>query len=184
MKTIYVFIIFIIVGLVQLFVPVNMILNQEAILKTGTVYKFKTRPVDPNDPFKGKYIELNYQIDTFETIDSLWQRHDEVYVYLTTDSLGFAKIKKISRDVILTNKNDYIKAKVYWYSKSDHKLSMAFPFNRYYMEESKAENAEKAVRDIQRNLTTNTIYALVYIKDGQGVLNDVILDGISIKDYL
>ena len=62
MKTIYIFIIFIVVGLVQLFVPANMILNEETILKSGTVYKFKTRPVDPNDPFKGKYINLNYQI--------------------------------------------------------------------------------------------------------------------------
>jgi len=184
MKTIYIFIIFIVVGLVQLFVPANMILNQETILKSGTVYKFKTRPVDPNDPFKGKYINLNYQIDTFETLDTLWQRHDEVYVYLTVDSLGFAKIKNISRDVILNSKNDYIKAKVYWYSKVDHKLSMSFPFNRYYMEESKADNAEKVVRDIQRKSATNTTYALVYIKNGQGVLNDVILDGIPIKDYL
>ena len=56
MKTIHTFIIFIVVAIAQLFIPTQMILNQETILKTGKPYRFKTQPVDPSDPFKGKYI--------------------------------------------------------------------------------------------------------------------------------
>ena len=56
MKTLYIFILFIIVVCAQLFVPSQMIFQQEDVLKTGTAFKFKTQPVDPSDPFKGKYI--------------------------------------------------------------------------------------------------------------------------------
>ena len=51
---------FILLVLVQLFVPANMILEQEDILKNGTPYKFKTAPIDPYDPFRGKYVWLGY----------------------------------------------------------------------------------------------------------------------------
>tara|TARA_R110002049_G_scaffold99113_3_gene241664 strand:+ start:5105 stop:5482 length:378 start_codon:yes stop_codon:yes gene_type:complete len=115
MKTIYIFIIFLLVAAIQLFIPAQMILNQETILKTGTAYKFKTQPVDPSDPFKGKYINLNYKIDSFKTNDSLWERNEPIYVYLITDSLGFAKIDTVSRNILADNSNGYITAKAQWY---------------------------------------------------------------------
>ncbi|TGV01361.1 GDYXXLXY domain-containing protein [Flavivirga rizhaonensis] len=184
MKTIHIFIIFIIVVLIQLFIPFQMIFNQETILEKGTVYKFKTQPVDPTDPFKGKYINLNYEINTYKTNDSLWQRNEVIYVYLVEDSLGFAKIDTINRALISNNSNDYIKAKVRWYSNYSNELSIELPFNRYYMEETKAYDAEVAVRNRQRDSLPNNTHALVYIKDGETVLNDVIIDNISIKDYV
>lgn len=173
------------VVLIQLFIPSQMIFNQEIILKKGKVYKFKTLPVDPSDPFKGKYINLNYEIDSYETNDSLWQQDEDIYVYLTKDSLGFAKIDTISRALISNrNNNDYIKTKAGWYSNYSNKLSIEFSFNRYYMEETKAYDAELAVRNRQRDSLPNNTYALVYVKDGEVVLDDVIIDNMSIKDYV
>ncbi len=183
MKTIHLFIIFIVVAGIQLFVPTQMILNQERILDTGTVYKFKTKPVDPTDPFRGKYITLNYDIESYKTKDSLWVRAETIYVYLETDSLEFAKVKQVSR-VLLDIDNDYIIAKASWYQKYDKTLNFDLPFNRYYMEETKAYDAEVAYNKANRESISNNTYALVYIKDGEAVLNDVIIDDISIKDYV
>ena len=184
MKTIHIFTLFILVVLIQLFIPSQMIFNQEMILKKGKAYKFKTQPVDPTDPFRGKYIILNYEIDSYETNDSLWKQNETIYAYLTKDSLGFAKIDTISRALLSNNKNDYIKTKVEWYSSYSNRLSIEFPFNRYYMEETKAYDAEVAVRKRQRDSLPNNTYALVYVKDGEVVLNDVIIDNMSIKDYV
>ncbi|MDD7888187.1 GDYXXLXY domain-containing protein [Flavivirga sp. 57AJ16] len=184
MKTIHIFTIFIMVVLIQLFVPSQMIFNQELILKKGKVYKFKTHPVDPTDPFRGKYINLNYEIGSYKTTDSLWQRNEDIYVYLTKDSLGFAKIDTIGRTLKSNNKNDYIKAKAGWYSSYSNTLSIEFPFDRYYMEETKAYNAEVAVRNRQRDSLPHNTYALVYVKDGAVVLNDVIIDDMSIRNYV
>ena len=41
--------IFVLLALVQLYVPARMILQQEAILRTGRTYQFKTAPIDPSD---------------------------------------------------------------------------------------------------------------------------------------
>lgn len=183
MKTIHIFILFVIVALAQLFVPAQMIYNKESVIKTGTAYKFKTQPVDPSDPYRGKYINLNYEMDSFVTNDSLWERKDNVYVYLETDSLGFAAISEISKKPSQFNK-DFIVVEVNWYDKRKKELNFRLPFNRYYMEETKAYDAEVAVRNNQRINATNTTYALVYIKDGEAVLNDVIINDISIKDYV
>lgn len=183
MKTIYLFIIFILVAIVQLFIPVKMIWQQEAVLNTGTVYKFKTQPVDPNDPFRGKYINLNYDINAFKTKDSLWTRNESIFVYLTTDSLGFAKIDTVSRTVLEENRNDYIKSKADWYSDYNNTLNIEFAFNRYYMEETKAYDAEVAVRAAQRD-TINDTHALIYVKQGEAVLDDVIINGVSIKNFV
>ena len=183
MKTIYIFVLFVIVALAQLFIPAQMVFNKEAIIGTGTVYKFKTQPVDPSDPFRGKYINLNYDIRTFETNDSLWRRQEDVYVYLETDSLGFAKTNRVSKIPLEIDK-DFVIAKVSWYNKRKQKLNFNLPFNRYYMEETKAYDAEVAVRNSQRDSVPNTTYALVYIKEGEAVLNDVIINEISIKGFV
>ncbi|WP_396601961.1 GDYXXLXY domain-containing protein [Algibacter sp. R77976] len=183
MKTIHIFILFIVIALAQLFVPAQMIFNQEAIIETGTVYKFKTQPVDPSDPFRGKYITLNFEQNTFVTTDSIWKRKDKVYVYFETDSLGFAKVNQVSK-APLSVMNDFIVADVSWYNKREQILNFNLPFNRYYMEETKAYDAEVAVRDSQRDSLPNNTYALVFIKNGEAVLNDVIINEISIKDFV
>ena len=57
------------------------------------------------------------------------------------------------------------------------------PFDRFYMEESKAPKAEKVYNAANSDQRKET-YALVYIKDGTAVLNDVIIDGQSIATYV
>ncbi|MBA4241981.1 MAG: GDYXXLXY protein, partial [Sphingobacteriaceae bacterium] len=42
---------FCVVALIQLYVPAKMIFDSEDILTTGKEFKFKTEPIDPNDPF-------------------------------------------------------------------------------------------------------------------------------------
>ncbi|WP_346882907.1 GDYXXLXY domain-containing protein [uncultured Algibacter sp.] len=184
MKTKHIFIVFILVALVQLIVPAQMILNKESVIKQGVAYKFKTQPVDPNDPFRGKYIVLNFDIRSFKTSDSLWTRNDPVYVYLKTDSLGFATIDNVSKVELESSKKDFFIAKVDHYSSYTDKVHIDLPFNRYYMEETKAYKAEVAVRDAQRDTLPNNTYALVYVKAGETVLNDVVINEISIKDYV
>jgi uncharacterized membrane-anchored protein len=184
MKTKYIFILFILVAFVQLAIPAQMIFKQEAVLNRGVAYKFKTQPVDPSDPFKGKYITLNFDINNFKTKDTLWERNEDVLVYLVSDSLGYAKIDTISRTVLLNNSKDYVKAKAYWYSNYSKSVNIRFPFNKYYMKETKAYRAEVAVRERQRDSLPNNTHALVYVNQGEAVLNDVIIDGMSIKDYV
>lgn len=179
-----VFTAFLIVSLVQLYVPAKMILDKENVLETGTEYKFKTAPIDPTDPFRGKYITLNFDENTVEIPNKQdWIRGEIVYASITTDIAGFAKIKSVSKEKP-TDDQAFIRAKVnYVTNDSPNKLSIDYPFDRYYMEESKAYHAELAYRESQRD-TSQITYALVLIKDGDAVLKDVLIDGISLREIV
>ncbi len=181
MKTIHVCIGFVLLALVQLFVPSLMIWEQEDILISGNVYKFKTRPIDPTDPFRGKYITLQYEIDYFPIADTAYRYGDQIKVYIEKDSAGFATVSAISKEPLQTN-NDYVEAKV----TGNYKNAIHFklPFDRFYMEETKAYDAEKAYVETNRDTIKNNVYALVYIKEGKSVLKDVIIDGIPIQEYV
>ena len=176
--------VFILLALVQLFVPAKMVLDSQGILDSGIEYKFKTAPVDPTDPFRGKYITLRYEENRVDVEnESDWIRGESVYVILKKDKDGFAKIKLISKETP-QNKADYFKAKISSVgSGASNKVRIAYPFNRYYMEETKALAAEKAYRKFQRD-TSHVAYALVNIKDGEALLKDVLIDGVSIKDIV
>lgn len=184
MKSMHIFLIFLLVAIAQIAIPAKMIFDKEDILKTGTVYRFKTEPIDPNDPFRGKYITLRYELDTFKSKDSLWNRGDKVLVYLKKDSLGYASIKYLSKTE-QDSKDNYVIANVNWYNKRKHILHFDFEFNRYYMDEFKAKPAEDIYREFnRRGDTINHTYALVSVKNGDAVLLDVLINDISIKDYI
>lgn len=189
MKTIHIFILFIIVALLQIFIPAKMILDQEDILDTGAIYKFKTRPVDPSDPFRGKFIILNYDMNSAQTKDDSWEVHDKAYLYLKKDSIGFAVVDTISKQKLM-DKKDYIKLKIdrfdnrNWVKDSGYTVHFNLPFNRFYLEETKAKPAEDAYRNAHRDSSANSIYGLVFIKDGEAVLKDVIINGMSISKYV
>ncbi|WP_271783455.1 GDYXXLXY domain-containing protein [Aquimarina algiphila] len=181
MKTTYIFIGFIALALVQVFAPLKMIYDNEDILTSGTVYKFKTRPIDPTDPFRGKYVTLQFQINSFATSDSTYVKGDKIRVYIENDEDGFAKIYQISKEP-LDIKNDYVKAQVTYVYQD--RVTFELPFNRFYMEETKAYDAEKAYAKANRDGVIDNVYALVYIKNGQSVLDNLIIDNMPIQEYV
>ena len=175
---------FILVALAQLYVPAKMIWEREEVLDKGTEYKFKTAPIDPNDPFRGKYITLNYDENTVEIeSEKDWRRGDKIYIHLTMDSDGYARIASASKEKPPDNK-DHIRAKVnYVWGNGSNRLTIDYPFDRFYMEESKAYDAELTYRQSQRD-TSKITYALVSVKNGEAVLKDVLIDGISISEIV
>lgn len=178
----FLFIAFILVAIIQLGVPAKMIWDKENVLKSGKEFKFETAPVDPTDPFRGKYIALNYKENTYSSDDSsTWKEGDNIYVILKTNAEGFAVIDRVSKDKPAGD-SDFVKAKIQSISGlRSNKITLAYPFDRFYMEESKAYEAEQVYNNTQRSSEEPT-YALVHIKNGQAVLNDVVIGGVSIVE--
>jgi uncharacterized membrane-anchored protein len=178
---------FILVALAQLYVPAKMIFDREDVLETGTEYKFKTAPIDPNDPFRGKYITLNYVDNNYLVKDDgSWVDGESVFVRLLIDKDGFASIGDVSK-VKPSNIQNFLKTKMRLINPDEIdsyvKLEIEYPFDRYYMGEFKANEAEQAYSKSLQD-TTRVTYALVYIKNGDAVLKDVLIDGISIEEIV
>ncbi|WP_289046619.1 GDYXXLXY domain-containing protein [uncultured Olleya sp.] len=183
MKTIYLFILFVVLALIQLSVPATMVFNNQSVLNSGTAYKFKTRPIDPTDPFRGKYITLSFDMNKAKTTDTIWENNSDIYVYLKTDSLGYAAVKTVSPFKINTN-DDFVIAQTYGYYQKSNIIKFMLPFKRFYMEESKAYPAEVAYRKASRQALVNNTYALVYVKNGYSVLEDVFINDVPIGTYV
>ncbi len=168
--------------LLQLYVPASMILERESILQSGKQYKFKAAPVDPDDPFRGKYITLQYDARAARVNDKFnWQGEEAIFVVVSNDKDGYAKIDTVLKEKPISGK-DFIKAKVDYVS-YDSLLYINYPFNRYYMEEHKAPKAEKIYTQSARD-TSHKTYSLVCIKNGEAVLKDVLIDDISISQII
>jgi hypothetical protein len=182
MKAIYIFLLFIVVVLAQIFVPAKMIYDQENVIAKGTAYKFKTQPVDPSDPFKGKYIRLNYDVNSAPSNDTTWMPSAPIYITLTTDEAGFAIVKAISKEV--PEDLDYLELKVNWYNAYEKRVEFSLPFDEFYMNENKAYDAEVAHINAQRDSVPNNTYALVYVLNGIAVLDNVFINEVPIGDYV
>jgi uncharacterized membrane-anchored protein len=175
-------ILFVVMIIAQWFVPLSMMMGQENIIREGKVFKFKTAPVDPSDPFRGKYITLRFEASVFPVDSSLHlDRHDKIYVTITEDANGFAAIQSVSAQAP-SNTVDFVEAKTS-FMMNDTLVNIRYPFDRFYMEESKASEAEKAYWEAGRD-STQIAYALVAVSHGKTALKDVIVNDKSITDLV
>jgi len=181
---------FIIVGLVQWLVPAQMIWKREEVLKKGATYRFLTEPVDPTNPFIGNYITLNFKENVGKVKRGhLLVRDQTIYVLLTTDSAGFARVKGITA-VEPANEPAYVKAKVRYTteigitleSPDSTEITIDYPFDEYYMEEYKAPKAETEYRKANRD-TAQSTYAQVKIWKGTAVTENVFINNKPLTSY-
>lgn len=168
----------------QLYVPAKMIWDREDVIEMGTIYKFRTAPVDPSDPFRGKFVQLRFSDNDVNMFEEVGANHlkkgEEVYVSFTLDEFGYAKPNAPQREQI-QDTDAYLKLSVY--SSKKNVVRLNYPFDRFYMEESKAYPVEELYRGIARD-TSRSTYAVVSIKDGLGVLLDVEVDGVSVRELV
>ena len=179
-----VWIAFALLVLLQFWVPASVIFKKKDILKTGTAFKFRTAPRDPNDYLRGKYVFLAFNENSFITNDNMqWQVGQDVYLTIAADSAGFAKITAAT-DKEDKAPEDHIKTKIsYTDYENPRKIYVDWPFDRLYMEESKAPLAETAYNESR--VDSNVIsYALVKVKHGDAVLENVYIDNQPIEEYI
>jgi uncharacterized membrane-anchored protein len=176
---------FFLVALAQLYIPASMILDREEVIEEGKVYKFKTRPIDPADPLRGRYLILGYEDDYVAVPgDTSLYAGQDIYVVLKEDEQGFMNIADLAK-AKPSGSNAFVKAQINRvnYRDDTSHVYIQYPFDRYYMEEFKAPLAEE-VQNLSARDSGSISYALVKVKDGEAVLTDVLVDGISIHKLI
>ncbi|MFT3747156.1 MAG: GDYXXLXY domain-containing protein [Agriterribacter sp.] len=181
-------IIFVITLIAQWAVPARMILQKENVLRSGKLFNFRTEPVDPAHPFKGRYITLNFEASSFTTaqLDSAIENYDpEVYVLLDVDKDGFAKVRQLVKHKP-ANTADYVKAGINYINRMEHdsaRVMINYPFTEFYMDEFKAVKAEGIYRESAIDSTQKT-YAVVSILNGDAVVKDVMINNKPIREVV
>jgi len=184
MKAVFL-IVFALVATAQWYVPISMIRESELILTEGEELKFRTRPVDPSDPFRGKFVTLSFANESI-VMDTLprYSYGEEVYAGLALDDNGFAVIDTLYENNPGSNVQS-VKVKIIdaYDDFGKQAIRVQFPFDRFYVEESKASEAEKVYwESLLPTLPERQTYAVVRVRKGRGVLIDVRIADRSIND--
>lgn len=169
---------------VQLVVPSSMIMKQKQVQREGTTFLFELDAIDPTDPFRGSYIILNpkenfIKLRSFDPSNSI-----DNYAYFENNTQGYAEIAGLSSE--RPQHSDYLKVEAsgrFYKMDSIYKVRIGYPFERYYVNENIAEDAEKLIRKVLRD-SSQTSYAEVKILDGYHSLIDVKVNGKSLNQLI
>lgn len=168
-------IVLLLVALAQLAVPGSLIWKREQTLRRGSVWKFRTAPVDPIDAFRGRYIALEFEIETHETsAPPTVEDGATVFVTLGTDAEGFGEIDQVT--TTRPSRDDYIAARL-------NGKRVSLPFDTYWVTERDAPAAEAAYR-AQSRRDKRDAFVTVRIFRGDAALEQLYLDNQPLGEYL
>jgi len=185
--------VFAVVCAAQLAAPAWMIGQREYVLRHGTVYKFRTAPVDPYDAFRGRYVWLNFEENSATWSgpgpipNDLINRGQSVYAALAIGPDGFAKFTSAALLPPASGDYLYLHVEYYWdrtaSTTAPDRLQVVLPFDRYYMNEALAPVAEEAYWKHSR-AGARDAYATVRIWKGRAVLEGVYIGDQRIEDFI
>ena len=168
-------IIFVLLAFAQLAVPGSLIWKREHTLRQGSVWKFRTAPVDPVDVFRGRYVALRFEVENQQISPPVnASSGDTVFITLKANAEGFAEV-----DQVLAAKpagDDFMAAEL-----SGKTISL--PFDKYWVTERDAPAAENAYRNLSRRDNQNA-FATVRVFRGDAALEQLYLDNQPLGDYL
>ena len=188
--------------MMQFYAPLSKIIKYHSIFLTGTMYKIKCEPVDPLDLFRGRYVTLNFNEDSFSCVYNTpialveeriaehkksrntgyvrfpYYTEENLYVSMTKDEEGFLKIDSYSETK--PEHSNYLCLSISRYDIETNKIKFNVPFDRTYMNEKYAPEAERILR---WNSNENA-YVEVYIKNGEYSKVNLFVDGKSIHEYI
>lgn len=172
----WVWLLFALVCVAQWLVPASMLHRHETTLRNGEVYRFRTAPVDPYDAFRGRYVALAFEQSVLTNIVAPTNLSfgAEVHAELERDEDGFARIVALHES---TPERPSIPVRFEFQSESEVRISL--PFDRFYLEETRAPEAENAHR---MAMMTNRIdtFAVVRVYRHFPVLEDLVINGQSV----
>ena len=171
---------FALLALGQIGVPVAMIVQRERVISHGRPFKFRTAPVDPFDALRGRYVALYFEVDFVPEVEGVkFVRGRRVYALIEEDAEGFARLTRLVED--RPEGDAYMRVEVgYTY---DGKVHVDLPFDRYYLEEDIAPEAEKAYWEHRREGKRDA-YVIVRVWRGDAALEELYVGGKPILEFL
>ena len=192
----------VVLGAAQLTAAAWSIVRYEVTLATGRVYKVKTVPVDPADPFRGRYVAVRPVLtlpnpvapDVVSLLDQVGvfrpnTARKTAYAVLGNDAEGFARVDQVVPEPPKTG--DYlevvdVRRRAIGPADQDRQAEIVrdivLPFDRYYMAEAAAPAAEQRYRETVRRDDGIDTWITVRVRNGTGVIEGLFIDGVRIED--
>jgi hypothetical protein len=199
---------FAIVAMAQLLVPTLMISRQSAIARSGNEFKFKIRQNRMGATIQGNFISFQFEADLFRVADAKeWERNQAVYVTFDKDSLGFARVRNVTKEKPLDSK-DWVRAKAFLIIRDSTKnkearernlnnlrgrslfnyidysyLKLNYPFSKYHIQDTNTKEWAKAFSAKMRD-SLSTVTLSVKIIENEFLSEELKLDSVSFRDFV
>lgn len=161
-------------------VPVCLILAHEEAIRRGEVFRFRTAPVDPYDAFRGRYVALGFPpAEATVAAYTKLTPGQKVFVTLGRDDEGFARLDAVSPE--RPSSPSYLRLAVSRISGS--RVFFELPFDRFYMNERLAPEAERVYRHTSWERRDET-WVEVRVYRGRAVVEELFVGGRPIADLL
>ena len=178
---------FILVALIQLYVPYQMISQQAGFAKSGNLFKFKI--AHPGSfhrtgvSLQGKFIYLNFSEDHIKISDEKeWDDIQNAFVTFKTDSSGFATIKWVTKTKPVTS-SDWVRAGILINRNDSSRLRISYPFNNYYIEDALPKKIASIIKN-GINDSTKISYLKIRIKENKFLIDDIYINDIPFKNLV
>ncbi len=177
-------ILFAFLAIIQVATPLSMIVRRELTLKHGRAFRFRIAPVDPYDAFRGRYLMLRLEQNLVPAPDNIkLSRHQKVYAIIKEDADGFAKFDHV--ELQSPDEGDYIEARVlYTNIQENNAVVLKMPFDRYYINEKLAPEAEIAYQNATRRGSKEKAFITVYVKSGFAVVDELYIGDKPIIEFI
>ncbi len=168
-------------------IPVSAIWSHYQTLATGEVVKFRLAPVDPYDPFRGRYVALrleNNRVPAAEPDSLADSRRGSAYLSFDTDENGFALPIALHQEPPAGA--HYLKVYNVWEA-IPGEFSYQLPFDRYYLNEKDASLAEDIARDSLRARRDETepeqlpSYLVLRVLQGNAAIEALMIDDVPVE---
>ena len=174
----------VLVAVVQIAVPAGIALQQEATLCWGRQIKVAIQPVDPSQPFMGRYVALQFRDLNIYDESGKFREDEAVYVALEDDANGFAHAKAIL--AAPPGNQAYIPARIGGSSGGQ----AVYAFNRFYLMEENAPQVEqrlaarRTVPGVNLQSRTTNAYVTVRVWKNTATLEQLYIDNLPVDEFL
>jgi len=183
-------ILFLVVVGAQMAVPLSFILKHERTLSLGEIHRFRTVPIDPVDPFQGRYVIVNLadrEVDLKSENEMInLNLEQRGYARVEVDSDGFSHFSTWNSH--RPTSGSFLRTKLAKHGRlarprpeGSTRWPIEIPFNRFYMAEAIAPLAERLVRSRGQEIDC---WVEVKLYAGHAVITDLYVDGIPVREAI
>lgn len=170
--------------------PALSIWKHQQQLSSGDALKFALRPIDPYDPFRGRYVSLAFGqlLATPADASTEFSPGHTAYLSYGKDADGFVEPQHL-HDAAPRNK-PFLKVTI-GYPSEGETIGYRLPFDRYYLNELDAPRAEQLASEAMASQATGNsgdegrrAFIIARVLDGEAAVEALYLDGKPIEEIL
>ena len=174
--------VFAVAALMQWAVPLAGIWQHERVIARGVAVKLLCAAPDPYDPLRGRYLAVRPAQDRVPAPPGMPEGQAvPVWARLVAAADGLARIESLSLEPVAGPMVIRLVARLDP-GADEARVSLDWPFDRLYLNERLAPDADALVAERLRDGTHPD--AEIRLLDGRAVLTDVLVDGVSIRDVV